>query len=84
MNLLPLTTPPEALTLLREGWSILTEQLGLDRATQFVILLERGTGDSVQEIAEYWGNRSIEDIHHQVVEWKKMSNQTDQGFKAML
>ena len=76
MNLLPLTTQPEALTLLREGWSILTEQLGLDRATQFVILLERGTGDSVQEIAEYWGNRRIEDIYQQVVEWKAVMNQT--------
>lgn len=70
MNSLPLMAPPEALTLLREGWSILTEQLGLEKATQFVILLERGPGESVQEIAEYWGNRSIEEIHNQVVEWK--------------
>jgi len=60
----------EAVSIIREGWKLLVEQLGLQKATQFVMLLERGKGDTVQEIAEYWGNTSIEEIHNQVVRWK--------------
>jgi len=44
--------------------------LGIQKATQFVLLLERGKGDTVKEIAEYWGNASINEIHDQVVTWK--------------
>ncbi|MGH7450052.1 MAG: hypothetical protein ACRENG_01770 [bacterium] len=56
--------------VVREGWEILVKNLGLLKATQFVVLLERGKGDSVKEIAEYWGNASIEEIHNRVLEWK--------------
>ncbi len=52
-------------------WKILVEKLGLYRATQFVVLLERSRGDSVKEIADYWGDTSIEEIHQRVVQWKK-------------
>jgi len=45
-------------------------QLGLQKATQFVMLLERGKGDSVQEINDYWGDTSIDEIHDQVIAWK--------------
>ena len=31
---------------------------------------ERGKGDSVKEIAEYWGDAGIEEIHIRVMEWK--------------
>ena len=61
---------PEALSLLRKGWKLLIEQFGIQKATQFVMLLERGQGDSVKEIAEYWGNMDIEEIHQQVMNWK--------------
>jgi hypothetical protein len=57
-------------SIIREGWKILVERLGIQKATQFVILLERGKGDTVKEIAEYWGNASIDEIHNQVVAWK--------------
>ncbi len=57
----------EADSIIREGWEILVERLGILKATQFVILLERGKGDTVKEIAEYWGNASIDEIHNQVV-----------------
>ena len=57
-------------SIIREGWKILVERLGIQKATQFVILLERGKGDTVKEIAEYWGNASINEIHDQVVTWK--------------
>ncbi|MEK6303153.1 MAG: hypothetical protein AABO41_20770 [Acidobacteriota bacterium] len=56
--------------LVEEGWKVLVEQLGIQKATQFVILLERGKGDSVQEINDYWGDTSIGEIHNQVTEWK--------------
>jgi hypothetical protein len=56
--------------VVEEGWKILVEKLGLQKATQFVILLERGKGDSVQEINDYWGDASIDEIHNQVMAWK--------------
>lgn len=56
--------------VVEEGWRVLVEQLGLQKATQFVILLERGKGDSIQEINDYWGEASIDEIHDRVIEWK--------------
>jgi len=56
--------------VVREGWELLVKNLGLLKATQFVILLERGNGDSVKEIADYWGNASVEEIHNRVMKWK--------------
>ena len=55
--------------LVREGWSALVDKLGLLKATQFVVLLERGKGDTVEEIAQYWGDSDIEQIHGRVSEW---------------
>jgi hypothetical protein len=55
--------------LVRKGWRILVEQLGIQNATQFVLLLERGKGDSIEEIAQYWGNSSIDDIYNSVTAW---------------
>ena len=63
------TTTMEA-NVVQEGWNILVERLGLHKATQFVVLLERGKGDSVKEIADYWGNAGIEEIHQRVTDWK--------------
>ncbi len=60
----------ESQTIIREGWKILVEQLGPQKATQFVVLLERGKGDSVKEIIDYWGDTGIDEIHNQVVAWK--------------
>ena len=57
-------------SIIREGWKILVEKLGLQKATQFIVLIERGSGDSVKEIAEYWGDKSIEEIYDQVMAWK--------------
>ncbi len=55
--------------LVREGWKALVDKLGLLKATQFVVLLERGKGDTVEEIAQYWGNSNIDQIHERVSEW---------------
>lgn len=59
----------DANSIIHDGWNILVEQLGLQKATQFVILLERGKGDSVKEIAEYWGDKSIDEIYGHVEQW---------------
>ena len=72
----------EAISLLREGWTLLVEQLGVQRATQFVMLLERGQGDSVEEITQYWGDMSIEEIHHKVMMWKTQHPQNISSRKA--
>jgi len=48
----------------------MVDQLGVQKATQFVVLLERGKGDTVEEIATYWGETSIEAIYARVTEWK--------------
>jgi hypothetical protein len=63
--------PSELADLVREGWELLVKHLGLPRAIQFVILLERGKGDSVEEIKEYWGEASIDEIHARIMQWKE-------------
>ncbi len=62
--------PPESIALIREGWNLLVENLGVEKATQFVVLIERGKGDTVQEIHDYWGKANIEEIHQRVLAWK--------------
>ncbi len=55
--------------VVREGWKALVDRLGLLKATQFVVLLERGKGDTVEEIVQYWGNSDIDEIHGRVSDW---------------
>ncbi len=73
-------------TIVREGWKALVEQLGIQKATQFVVLLERGKGDSAQEIADYWGDASIDEIHNRVTAWKVKRQFTDHptGLRAVV
>ena len=56
--------------VIQEGWKVLVAKLGLQKATRFVVLLERGKGDSVKEINGYWGNVSIDEIYNRVADWK--------------
>ena len=69
------TLNPEAISLIRGGWRLLIEQLGIQKATQFVMLIERGQGDAVDENTRYWGDMSIEEIHHKVITWKTQRSQ---------
>jgi len=62
-------------TVVREGWEILVKHLGLLKATQFVVSLERGKGDSVKEIAEYWGDATVDEIYDRVMKWKAKKQQ---------
>jgi len=75
MNLTAAIPTTDPVAIIREGWNLLVEQLGIEKATQFIVLVERGKGDSVQEIADYWGNASIEEIHNQVMMWKAKRKQ---------
>ena len=56
---------------MRKGWKVLVEHLGLPQALQFVVLPERGKGDAVAEIKEYWGDASIDEIHARIMQWKE-------------
>ncbi len=60
---------PDAVEVVREGWKALVDSLGIQKATRFVVLLERGQGDSVHDIAQYWGDSGIEEIHSRVSDW---------------
>lgn len=60
----------DANNIIHEGWKALVAQMGIQKATQFILLVERGQGDSVQEIAEYWGESNIETIFEKVSNWK--------------
>jgi hypothetical protein len=62
----------DAESVIREGWDTLVEQMGIHKATQFIMLIERGKGDSVQEIADFWGDASIDEINDRITEWKKI------------
>jgi hypothetical protein len=70
MTTTPMMYTAEAKAIIREGWQILVEQLGLQKATQFVVLLERGTGDAVKEITDYWGDATIDEVYQRVMAWK--------------
>lgn len=65
-----MTTTTIESDIVKEGWKALVAKLGLQKATQFVVLLERGKGDSVKEIKDYWGNASIDEIYNRVASWK--------------
>jgi len=57
--------------IVRKGWNLLVDNLGEADATRFIVSLERGKGDSVQEIKKFWGDKRIEEIHKEVLEAKK-------------
>ncbi len=59
-------TPAASVDIIREGWEILVQQLGIDQATRFVVALERGEGDSILEIDTFWGDASVGDIHKRI------------------
>lgn len=57
--------------LIRKGWHLLVEGLGHRGATKFIISIERGEGDSVKEIAQFWKDKTIDDIHEEIIQAKK-------------
>ena len=65
------TEPSETADLIRKGWQVLAEHPGLPQALQFVVLLERGQGDTVAEIKDYWEETSIDEMHAGIMQWKE-------------
>ncbi len=58
-------TPNEE-EIIARGWDALVEELGVAGATRFVMLVERGKGDSVQTFRQMWQGMSLEEIHQQL------------------
>ena len=58
-------------TIVKKGWKLLVDNMGEADATRFIVSFERGTGDSIQEIRKFWGNKKAEEIHKDILEAKK-------------
>ncbi len=61
---------PASPDLIRKGWEILVQQLGINQATRFVVAIERGEGDTILDIQEYWKDATVHDIHEQIMDAK--------------
>ena len=61
---------PASPDLIKKGWEILVEQLGINQATRFVVALERGEGDTILDVEKYWGDATVHDIHQQIMDAK--------------
>lgn len=57
--------------IVKKGWNILVENLGIADATRFIVSFERGKGDSVWEIKKFWGDKKVEEIHAEILEAKE-------------
>ncbi len=57
--------------ILRKGWKALVEELGVVDATKFVLAFEPGEGDSVKEFEKTWEDKSIDEIHTEIMKFKK-------------
>lgn len=60
-------TQPASPDLTRKGYENLVQQLGVNQATRFVVALERGKGDTILDVQEYWKDATVHDIHEQIV-----------------
>ena len=58
-------------TIVKNGWKLLVDNMGEADATRFIVSFERGTGDSIQEIKKFWGNKSVDEIHRTILAAKK-------------
>jgi hypothetical protein len=54
--------------LREKAWKILVKELGIIDATRFVMSVEPGSGDSVEEYGKMWQGKSIDQIHKEIIE----------------
>jgi len=59
--------------VIREGWKILIDNMGVAKATRFLAAFERGEGDSVKEIKRFWRGKSVEEVYR-TVKGKKLTS----------
>jgi len=52
--------------VIREGWETLVKEMGVVKATRFLVAFERGEGDSVKEIKRFWRGKSLDEIYRTV------------------
>lgn len=52
---------------IKKGWNVLVNSLGLEKATRFIVSLERGEGDSVSELRRLWRGKSARAIHQEIL-----------------
>ncbi len=53
--------------LMSHGWDALVEKLGYADATRFVMLIDKGSGDSVKYFRDLWKNTSAEEIYKKMI-----------------
>lgn len=75
MNTTTIHHPPArratTVEILERGWHVLVEHLGVGDATRFIRSYYPGHGDSVKEIREFWGNKTVHEIAEEIREAKK-------------
>jgi len=49
--------------LIQEGWNTRVKKMGVVKATRFLLVFERGEGDSVKEIKRFWRGKSLNQIY---------------------
>ncbi len=57
----------EHLRLVSRGWDALVEKLGYADATRFVMLLDKGSGDSVKYFRGLWKDTNAEEIYRKMM-----------------
>jgi len=48
--------------VVQQGWENLVKEMGIAKATRFLVALERGEGDTVKEIKRFWRGKSLDEI----------------------
>ncbi len=59
------------------GWEALVEKLGFADATRFIMLLDKGSGDSVQYFRDLWKGKTAEDIYREMSVGKLVAEQKE-------
>lgn len=59
------------------GWEALVEKLGYADATRFIMLLDRGSGDSVQYFRDLWKGKTAEDIYREISAGRLVAEQKE-------
>ena len=54
--------------LKERAWKVLVKELGIIDATRFVMDVEPGLGDSVEKYQKMWQEKSINQIHAEIIE----------------
>ncbi len=53
--------------LVSRGWDALVKELGYADATRFVMLLDKGRGDSVKYFRDLWKDTSAKEIYQKMI-----------------